>query len=64
MTMEDCALPTTPDLKIAQSEYVARRARLAAAARAQGLDGVVVWSREGTAADRVGYAVLLYPRPD
>lgn len=46
-------------LRIARAEYAARRTRLAAAARALGLDGVVVWAREGTAADRAGYGIYL-----
>lgn len=51
---------TTPTgLRIARAEYATRRARLAAEARARGLDGVVVWSREGTAADRAGYGIYL-----
>lgn len=51
---------TTPaDLRIPRAEYSARRARLAADARAQGLDGVVVWSREGTAETRSGYGIYL-----
>ncbi|MCC7017204.1 MAG: M24 family metallopeptidase [Rhodospirillales bacterium] len=32
---------------------------MAADARARGLDGVVAWSREGTAADRAGYGIYL-----
>ena len=46
-------------LRIARSEYEERRKRLAVEARAQNLDGVVVWAREGTAADRAGYAIYL-----
>ena len=55
------ARPTTvpANLRIPRAEYVARRARLAAAARARGLDGVVVWARQGTAADRAGYGIYL-----
>ncbi len=53
-------LATVPaNLKIARAEYAARRARLAADARARGLDGVVVWAREGTTADRAGYGIYL-----
>lgn len=47
------------DLRISREEYAARRARLAADVRARGLDGVVVWSREGTAETRAGYAIYL-----
>jgi Xaa-Pro aminopeptidase len=52
--------PVTPThLRIPRAEYAARRARLAADARALGLDGVVVWSREGTAETRAGYGIYL-----
>lgn len=50
---------TMSERRIPREEYIARRARLAADARALGLDGVVVWSREGTAETRAGYAIYL-----
>ncbi|MBI2881135.1 MAG: aminopeptidase P family protein [Candidatus Tectomicrobia bacterium] len=44
---------------ISRSEYEARRKRLAESCQRADLKGALVWSRQGTASDRAGYALYL-----